>query len=214
MNFLIFYGVLKFLLLLFQASFSYVHKNGNYGKSSRHIYFRLSTFVVSTKFYIVLKWISLICCSFRDINKRKFEVRVLKAAIMAAMLSDLPYMEADITEHVSSVNFLYVKWLKSVKIGSFVPKLANGKRPVCLGQKEGKVKKLAGVFPITSPPSVRQSLTPVDSYITEVPPVCQGRCLHGSTCVVDGEVADGFRCQCKHEFTGKLCETGNILIVF
>ena len=58
---------------------------------------------------------------------------------MAAMLSDLPYMEVDITEHVHSVNFLYVKWLKSVKIASFVPKLANGKRPVCPGQNEGKV---------------------------------------------------------------------------
>ena len=70
------------------------------------------------------------------------------ATIMATMLSDLPYMEADITEHVHSVNFLYVKWLKSVKIASFVPKL--GKRPVCLGQNEGKVKKLAVVFPITT----------------------------------------------------------------
>ena len=81
------------------------------------------------------------------------------------MLSDLSYMEVDITEHIHSVNFLYVKWLKSVKIASFVPKLANGKksvkiasfvpklangkRPVCLGQNEGKVKKLAVVFPIT-----------------------------------------------------------------
>ena len=76
-------------------------------------------------------------------------MRVLTAAIMAAMLSDIPYMEADITEHVHSVNFLYVKWLKSVKIASFVPKLANGNGPVRLGQNEGKVKKMAVVFPIT-----------------------------------------------------------------
>ena len=122
------------------------------------IHYIYSTFVVSTKFYIVLKQISFICCSFCDINKRKFEVRLLTATIMAAMLSDLPYMEVDITEHVHSVSFLYVKWLKSVKIASFVPKLTNGKRPVRLGQNEGKLKKLAGVFPITTSGSITTRL--------------------------------------------------------
>ena len=41
MNFLILYGGLNIcyhlLLLLFQASFSYVHKNANYGKNSLYI---------------------------------------------------------------------------------------------------------------------------------------------------------------------------------
>ena len=54
------------------------------------------------------------------------------------------------TVHVYSVNFLYVESLKSVKIASFVPKDSNGKRPACLGQQEGKLKNLAGVFPITT----------------------------------------------------------------
>ena len=83
---------------------------------------------------------------------------------MATMLFDLPYMEVDITEHVQSVNFLYVKLLKSVKIASFVPKLANGKRPVCLGQNEGKVKKLAVVFANT-PSHGSQSIPSMMQYI-------------------------------------------------
>ena len=33
------------------------------------------------------------------INKKKFEVRVMAAGILAAMLSDLPYMKIDTTEH-------------------------------------------------------------------------------------------------------------------
>ena len=81
-------------------------------------------------------------------------MRVLTAAIMATMLYDLPCMELDFIEHIHSVNFLYVKWLKSVKIASFVHKLAYGKRPFCLGQNERKVKKLAAVFPITADPVI------------------------------------------------------------
>ena len=54
------------------------------------------------------------------------------------------------TAHVYSANILSVKWLKSVKIASFVPKLSSEKWPVCQGQLEGKWKKLAVVFPITT----------------------------------------------------------------
>ena len=32
----------------------------------------------------------------------------------------------------------------------FLPEKLNGKRPAYLGQKEGKLKKLAGSFPITT----------------------------------------------------------------
>ena len=53
------------------------------------------------------------------------------------------------TVHVYSANILYAESLKSVKIASFVPKVTNGKRPVCQGQLEGKLKNLVGVFPIT-----------------------------------------------------------------
>ena len=51
------------------------------------------------------------------------------------------------TAHVYSVNFLYVEWLKSVKIASFD---SNAKRPACLGQQEGKLTNLAGVSPSTT----------------------------------------------------------------
>ena len=56
----------------------------------------------------------------------------------------IPYMALVMsTAHVYSANILSVKWLKSVKIASFVPKLTNGNWPVGLGQNEEKLKKLA-----------------------------------------------------------------------
>ena len=61
------------------------------------------------------------------------------------------------TAHVYSANILSVKWLKSVKIASYVPKLTNGKRSVLQGQNEGKLKKLAGVFPITTANSAKKN---------------------------------------------------------
>ena len=62
-----------------------------------HIYFILSSFVKFTKFYLVLKGISFICSSFWDINKRKFEVRVMAAFIL---VQSAIYGSTDTTEHV------------------------------------------------------------------------------------------------------------------
>ena len=72
---------------------------------------------------------------------------MISAVIPYMVLSTVSTMS---TVHVYSANILSVKWLKSVKIASFVPKLTNGKWPVRLGQNEGKLKKLAVVFPITA----------------------------------------------------------------
>ena len=77
----------------------------------------------------------------------------------------IPYMVLVMsTAHVYSANTLSVKWLKSVKIASFVPKLTNGKWPVCLGQNEGKFKKLAVVFPITTAKAVHWRRQGFDSW--------------------------------------------------
>ena len=50
---------------------------------------------------------------------------------------------------------LFCKYLvrampQNEKNASSVPKFTNGKWPVRLGQKEGPLKKVAGVFPITT----------------------------------------------------------------
>ena len=67
------------------------------------------------------------------------------------IIAGIPYLVLVMsTVHVYSVNFLYVKWLKSVKIVSFMPKDSNGKQAACLGQQEGKLKNVACVFPITT----------------------------------------------------------------
>ena len=67
------------------------------------------------------------------------------------IITGIPYLVLVMsTAHVYSENILYVKSLKSVKIASFVSKVSNGKRPAHLGQLEGRLKNLVGVFPITT----------------------------------------------------------------
>ena len=64
---------------------------------------------------------------------------------MATMLSDLPYMEVDITEHAPKLNFLYMEWLKSVKSASFFAWKTQWKE-ACLPRPEGGEVEKAGRF--------------------------------------------------------------------
>ena len=43
-----------------------------------------------------------------------------------------------------------MEWMKRGKSASFMPKQIESKRPSCLGQNEGRLKKQAGAFPITT----------------------------------------------------------------
>ena len=70
----------------------------------------------------------------------KFHLCVYFSMITAVILYMVLVMS---TAHVYSANILSVKWLKSVKIASFVPILTNGNWPVHLGQNAGKLKNLA-----------------------------------------------------------------------
>ena len=54
------------------------------------------------------------------------------------------------TAHVYSANILSGTRPKMKKNASSVPKLINGKWPMRLGQKEGQLKKVVAVFPITA----------------------------------------------------------------
>ena len=49
----------------------------------------------------------------------------MTVAIMAAMLSDLPYIEEDTTEHAQEWNFVVHRALWSDNFASFVPKVAS-----------------------------------------------------------------------------------------
>ena len=59
------------------------------------------------------------------LNKRKFEVRVMAVAILDAMLSDLPYIEVDTTEHAQEWSFVVLGALNFDNFASFVPELAS-----------------------------------------------------------------------------------------
>ena len=54
--------------------------------------------------------------------------------------------------HCACLFCKYLVWAtpKNDKNASSVPKVITGKWPVCLGQKEGQLKKVVGVFPITT----------------------------------------------------------------
>ena len=70
--------------------------------------------------------------------------------VFAMIKAVIPYMLLVMpTALVYSINILNMELLKSVNIASFVSNHPNGKMPANLGQKEGKLKNLVGIFPIT-----------------------------------------------------------------
>ena len=71
----------------------------------------------------------------------------MAAAILAAMLSDLPFMKVDTTEHTQEWSFVALGEDEMMKSASFLPENFPYKKASFLGQNEEKLFWTECVFP-------------------------------------------------------------------